>query len=59
MSADIGYSVALCTSTAMSCLVRRYRCSETVVENAPTKARGAEHDSDNFAGVGIDGLRRA
>lgn len=56
MSADIGYSVALCTSTVTSCLVRRYRCSEIVAENAPSKAQRAEHDSDILAGVGMDGV---
>lgn len=58
MSADIGFSVALCISTVMSCYVRRYRCSGTVAENAPTKSYRVEHKSDNFVGVGIDGVRR-
>lgn len=55
MSADIGYSVALCTSTVVSCLVRRYR-SEIVSRNGQSRPHRAELDSDNFAGIGIGGV---
>lgn len=33
-----------------------YRCSEISAEKTPSRAQSAEDDSDNLAGVGMEGV---